>query len=143
MSIHVPLRRVAALLVVCSLPALGGCISRHRQVTYPIGEEQAIAVVRSYAADWALVVSRRDRTALRQIQAGDALAVSDAELQAKEVVGNALPATPTASEIKVFVPPSQSPRSAAYFLALVTWASPETYPEREALEFRRAGPDGP
>jgi hypothetical protein len=143
MSRSVIVRRATAVLVIAVLPALGACTGRQRQVSYPISAERAAAVVRSYAADWALVVSRRDRDALRPIQAGDALRATAAQLEALEGTGGASPAAPRASEIKVFVAPSGSPRSAASFLALVTWTSPETYPEPEALEFRRVSPDGP
>jgi hypothetical protein len=142
MSRSVTVRRVTALLVACTVATLGACTGRQRQVGYPIGAEQAAAVVRSYAADWALVVSRRDRDALRRIQAGDALRATAAQLQALDGTGGASPAAPRASQIKVFVAPAAPPSSAS-FLALVTWTSPEIDPERELLEFQRVGPDDP
>ena len=143
MSPDARLRRAAILLLVCLLLALGACTAGQRQASYPIGQDQAVAVVRSYAAAWAQVVSRHDLEALARIQTGAALAASSGELKAREGTGEAAPAAPTASEIKVLVPPSGSGRSPARFLALVTWSSPEAYPDREALEFQRAGPDGP
>jgi hypothetical protein len=143
MSHSLTVRSATALLGVVTLAALGACTGRQRPVSYPIGAEQAAAVVRSYAADWALVVSRRDREALRQIQAGDALRASVAQLQALDGTGGASPAAPRASGIKVFVAPSGAASSPAFFLALVTWTSPETYPEREVLEFQRASPNDP
>ena len=143
MSRGLTARRATALLVAGGLAALGACTGPRRQVGYPIDPEQAAAVVRAYAADWALVVSRRDRDALRRIQAGDALRATAAQLQALEGTGGASPAAPRAGEVKVFVAPSEAPRAPASFLALVTWTSPETDPERELLEFQRAGPDDP
>jgi len=142
MSRSVTVRRVTALLVTCTVATLGACTGRQRQVGYPIGAEQAAAVVRSYAADWALVVSRHDRDALRRIQAGDALRATAAQLQALDGTGGGSPAAPRASQIKVFVAPAAPPSSAS-FLALVTWTSPEIDPERELLEFQRVGPDDP
>jgi hypothetical protein len=138
-----PRRAAILLLLVCPLLALGACTAGQRQPSYPIGQDQAAAVVRSYAAAWAQVVSRHDLQALARIQTGAALAASTGELKAREGTGEAAPAAPTASEIKVLVPPSGSRRSPARFLALVTWSSPEAYPDREALEFQRAGPDSP
>lgn len=138
-----PRLRRGAILLVCPLLGLSACTAGQRQATYPIGQDQAVAVVRSYAAAWAQVVSRHDLEALARVQTGAALAASTAELKAREGTGEAAPAAPTASEIEVLVPPSGSRRSSARFLALVTWASPETYPDREALEFQRAGPDSP
>jgi hypothetical protein len=143
MSLDPRPRRAMVFLLVCALLALGACTARQRQPSYPIGQDQAVAVVRSYAAAWAQVVARHDLEGLRRIQTGAALAATTGELQAREGTGEAAPAAPTASEIKVLVPPSGSRRTPARFLALVTWASPEAYPDREALEFQRAGPDGP
>jgi hypothetical protein len=136
-------RRAAALLLAGALLALGACTAGRGQATYPIGRDQAVAVVRSYAAAWARVVSRNDREVLRRIQTGAALAASTGELQAREGTGEAAPAPPTASEIEVLVPPSGSRSSPERFLALVTWSSPEAYPEREALEFQRTRPGAP
>jgi hypothetical protein len=136
-------RRAALVLLVCALLALGACTAGRRQATYPIGQDQATAVVRSYVAAWDQVVSRHDLEALRRIQTGAALAASTGELQAREGTGEAAPAAPTASEIEVLVPPSGSRGSPARFLALITWSSPEAYPDREALEFQRTRPDAP
>lgn len=134
-------RPATALLLVCALLALSACTAGPGQATYPIGQDQATAVVRSYATAWAQVVSHHDFEALRRIQTGAALAATTGELKAREGTGEAAPAAPTASEIEVLVPPSGSPP--ARFLALVTWASPEAYPDREALEFQRTRPGAP
>lgn len=135
-------RRAAVSLLLCALLALGACTARQPQPTYPIGQAQAVAVVRSYARAWAQVMPRNDLEGLRRIQTGAALATSTAEVQARKGTGEAAPAAPRASQIEVLVPPSGSPSSPARFLALVTWSSPEAYPQREALEFQRV-PDGP
>lgn len=136
-------RRAAPLLLAGALLALGACTAGRGQATYPIGRDQAVAAVRSYAAAWARAVSRNDLEGLRRIPTGAALAASTGELQAREGTGEAAPAPPTASEIEVLVPPSGSRSSPERFLALVTWASPEAYPEREALEFQRTRPGAP
>ena len=52
MSLDPRLRRAAVLLLVCPLLALGACTAGQRQATYPIGQDQAVAVVRSYATAW-------------------------------------------------------------------------------------------
>jgi hypothetical protein len=136
---------VVPLLIIATVTAMSGCI--HRRSPSPaqpaLTQAQAIAVVRSSAAGWARVVSKRDRAVLRRIQTGTALAVTTAYLNGQEALHEPLGEAPRLREAKVVVPRGERPAFPAHFLALITWTSLDVYPYREVLEFEQPGRGAP
>lgn len=136
---------VVPLLIIATVTAMSGCtLRRSASPAQPaLTQAQAIAVVRSYAAGWTRVMSKRDRAALQQIQTGTALAVTTAYLKGREALHEPPWEALRLREAKVVVPRGERPAFPAHFLALVTWTSLEFYPYREVLEFEQAGRGAP
>jgi hypothetical protein len=138
---------VVPLLIIVIVTAMNGCTIRRStpsdQPSPAVTPMQATVIVRSYAAGWARVVSRRDQAALRQIQTGTALAVTTAYLKGQEALHEPLGEAPRLREAKVVVPRQERPAFPAHFLALITWTSLDVYPYREVLEFEQPGRGAP
>jgi hypothetical protein len=138
-------RAIVPLLIIATVTAMSGCtLRRSASPAQPaLTQAQAIAVVRSYAAGWARVISKRDRAALRRIQTGTALAVMTAYLNGQEALHEPAGEAPELREATVVVPRQERPAFPAHFLALVTWTSLDLHPYRDVLEFEQPSRGAP